>query len=63
MARDAIKYFSEQWYRYPYSHATTVEGPIEGMEYPMLTFVAEQSARARTSSGCSRTSSATSGSR
>ena len=39
MARAAIKYFSEQWYRYPYSHATTVEGPIEGMEYPMLTFV------------------------
>ena len=39
MARSAIKYFSEQWYRYPYSHATTVEGPIEGMEYPMLTFV------------------------
>ena len=39
MAREAIKYFSEQWYRYPYSHATTVEGPIEGMEYPMLTFV------------------------
>ena len=24
---------------YPYSHATTIEGPIEGMEYPMLTFV------------------------
>ncbi|MGH7594144.1 MAG: M1 family metallopeptidase [Gemmatimonadales bacterium] len=39
MAREAIKYFSEQWYRYPYSHATTVEGPIQGMEYPMLTFV------------------------
>ena len=39
MARTAIKYFSEQWYHYPYSHATTVEGPIEGMEYPMLTFV------------------------
>ncbi|HEY2378600.1 MAG TPA: M1 family metallopeptidase [Gemmatimonadaceae bacterium] len=39
MAHDAIKYFSDQWYRYPYSHATTVEGPIEGMEYPMLTFV------------------------
>ena len=39
MARAAIQYFSEQWYRYPYSHATTVEGPIEGMEYPMLTFV------------------------
>jgi hypothetical protein len=39
MAHDAIKYFSEQWYPYPYPHATTVEGPIEGMEYPMLTFV------------------------
>lgn len=39
MAREAIKHFSEQWYRYPYSHATTIEGPIEGMEYPMLTFV------------------------
>jgi hypothetical protein len=39
MAREAIKFFSEQWYRYPYPHATTVEGPIEGMEYPMLTFV------------------------
>ncbi|MBL0179498.1 MAG: M1 family metallopeptidase [Gemmatimonadetes bacterium] len=39
MSREAIKHFSEQWYRYPWSHATTVEGPIEGMEYPMLTFV------------------------
>ena len=39
MARAAIRHFSEQWYRYPYPHATTVEGPIEGMEYPMLTFV------------------------
>ncbi len=39
IARSAIRYFSEQWYRYPYAHATTVEGPIEGMEYPMLTFV------------------------
>jgi len=38
MGREAIKYFSEQWFPYPYSHATTVEGPIEGMEYPMLTF-------------------------
>lgn len=38
MGREAIKYYSEQWYRYPYSHATTIEGPIEGMEYPMLTF-------------------------
>ena len=39
MARQSIQHFSEQWYRYPYPHATTVEGPIAGMEYPMLTFV------------------------
>ncbi|HEX6559530.1 MAG TPA: M1 family metallopeptidase, partial [Longimicrobiales bacterium] len=39
MARAAIKYFSDQWFPYPYPHATTIEGPIEGMEYPMLTFV------------------------
>jgi hypothetical protein len=39
MARHAIEFFSKTWYRYPYPHATTVEGPIEGMEYPMLTFV------------------------
>ena len=38
IGRAAIKYFSEQWFPYPWSHATTVEGPIEGMEYPMLTF-------------------------
>jgi hypothetical protein len=45
MARGAIKHFSEQWYRYPYSHATTVEGPVAGMEYPMLTFVANNTTR------------------
>ena len=45
MGREAIKYFSEQWYRYPYSHATTVEGPVEGMEYPMLTFVPNSPSR------------------
>jgi len=39
MAVHSIKTFSEMWHPYPYPHATTVEGPIEGMEYPMLTFV------------------------
>jgi hypothetical protein len=39
MANHAIRHFSERWFRYPYPHATTIEGPIEGMEYPMLTFV------------------------
>jgi hypothetical protein len=38
MVREALKYFSEQWYPYPYPHITSIEGPIEGMEYPMLTF-------------------------
>ncbi|HXN76717.1 MAG TPA: M1 family metallopeptidase [Gemmatimonadaceae bacterium] len=45
MGREAIKYFSEQWYPYPWSHATTIEGPIEGMEYPMLTFTPNSPAR------------------
>jgi len=48
MARGAIKHFSEQWYRYPYPHATTVEGPVGGMEYPMLTFVPNGSSRETT---------------
>jgi peptidase M1-like protein len=34
-----IKHFSETWGKYPWPHATTVEGLVEGMEYPMLTFV------------------------
>jgi len=38
MGREAIKYFSEQWFPYPWSHATTIEGPIEGMEYPMVIY-------------------------
>ncbi|MSR06432.1 MAG: M1 family peptidase [Gemmatimonadetes bacterium] len=45
MGREAIKNFSEQWYQYPYSHATTFEGPIEGMEYPMLTFTPNSPSR------------------
>ncbi|MGH7736104.1 MAG: M1 family metallopeptidase, partial [Gemmatimonadales bacterium] len=38
MARHAVKYYSQQWLRYPYPHASAIEGPIEGMEYPMMTF-------------------------
>jgi hypothetical protein len=38
MVREALQYYSEQWYPYPYPHITSVEGPIEGMEYPMITF-------------------------
>src|SRR2546428_4184242 len=39
MAWFTIRHFSETWGMYPWPHATTVEGLIEGMEYPMLTFV------------------------
>src|SRR5438128_500122 len=39
MARYTIQHFSETWGQYPWPHATTVEGLIEGMEYPMITFV------------------------
>ena len=39
MARFTIKHFSEHWYPYPWPKATTCEGPVEGMEYPMITFV------------------------
>ncbi|HKT61283.1 MAG TPA: M1 family metallopeptidase [Gemmatimonadales bacterium] len=38
IVRDAVEYYSEQWYPYPYAHITSIEGPIEGMEYPMITF-------------------------
>src|SRR5947209_3635806 len=39
MAWFTIKHFSGTWGTYPWPHATTVEGLVEGMEYPMLTFV------------------------
>jgi peptidase M1-like protein len=38
IVRDAVQYYSEQWYPYPYPHITSIEGPVEGMEYPMITF-------------------------
>jgi hypothetical protein len=45
MVRDAVQYYSEQWYPYPYAHITSIEGPIEGMEYPMITFCPRAPAR------------------
>ena len=39
MARFTIQHFSETWGLYPWPQATTVEGLVEGMEYPMITFV------------------------
>ena len=40
-----IKHFSERLAPYPWPHATTIEGPNGGMEYPMLTFVPTSESR------------------
>lgn len=34
-----IKHYSETFYPYPYPQATTVSGPVGGMEYPMFVMV------------------------
>jgi hypothetical protein len=35
-ARMSIMEYSERWYPYPWPQISAVEGPISGMEYPML---------------------------
>ena len=35
-ARMSIMEYSERWFQYPYPQITVVEGPISGMEYPMV---------------------------
>jgi hypothetical protein len=36
MARMSIQEYSERWFPYAYPQISAVEGPISGMEYPML---------------------------
>jgi hypothetical protein len=36
MSRMSIEEYSERWLQYPWPHISAVEGPISGMEYPML---------------------------
>jgi hypothetical protein len=36
MSRYSIQEYSTRWYSYPYPQMSTVEGPVPGMEYPML---------------------------
>src|SRR5205814_4395940 len=36
MSRMSIMEYSERWYPYPWPQISAVEGPISGMEYPML---------------------------
>jgi len=35
-ARMSIEEYSQRWYPYPWPQITVLEGPISGMEYPML---------------------------
>jgi len=41
MARHTIMHHS-RWYRYPYPTAINVNGPVGGMEYPMIVFCSER---------------------
>jgi hypothetical protein len=36
MSRYSIMEYSKRWLPYPYPHISAVEGPISGMEYPMV---------------------------
>lgn len=36
MSRASIQEYSEHWFRYPYPQISAIEGPISGMEYPMV---------------------------
>ncbi|MDX1661833.1 MAG: M1 family metallopeptidase [Gemmatimonadota bacterium] len=45
MSRHSIDLYSEMLIDYPYPTATAVEGPVYGMEYPMIVFVAPESSR------------------
>ena len=37
MGRFSIQQYSTRWFRYPYPQVSAVEGPVSGMEYPMVT--------------------------
>jgi hypothetical protein len=36
MSRMSVQEYSERWFPYPWPHISAVEGPISGMEYPMM---------------------------
>jgi hypothetical protein len=36
MSRMSVQEYSERWFQYPWPHISAVEGPISGMEYPMV---------------------------
>ncbi|MDQ3138036.1 MAG: M1 family metallopeptidase [Gemmatimonadota bacterium] len=40
LSRASLVEFSTRWLRYPYPQLSAVEGPVSGMEYPMVAMVA-----------------------
>jgi hypothetical protein len=43
MSRFSIQEYSTRWFGYPYPQISAVEGPVSGMEYPMLAMEAKGS--------------------
>jgi peptidase M1-like protein len=43
MSRYSIQQYSTQWFGYPYPQMSAVEGPVSGMEYPMVAMEAKGS--------------------
>jgi len=41
MSRASIQEYSARWLRYPYPQISAVEGPVSGMEYPMVAMEAK----------------------
>jgi hypothetical protein len=42
MGRQTIQQHSDRWFHYPYPTAINVNGPVGGMEYPMIVFCSER---------------------
>jgi hypothetical protein len=42
MGRHTIQQHSNRWFHYPYPTAINVNGPVGGMEYPMIVFCSER---------------------
>ena len=41
MSRYSIEEYSTRWFRYPYPQISAIEGPVSGMEYPMVAMEAK----------------------
>ena len=41
MSRYSIQEYSTRWFRYPYPQISAIEGPVSGMEYPMVAMEAQ----------------------